>query len=102
MTASPLTDAVLESLRRIDEIKDPLFRDQCFMRISHELHRLRTAHHPERAELYAANGAEEIGVLRNNICVLEDRIMLSGAGDDAINEALTVAEEHAHALRDQI
>jgi len=102
MTASPLTDAVLELLRRIDEIEDDVFRAECFGRIKAEIHRLQARRHPERQDLDALDAEEKVHVLRNSVVTLEDKIMLSGATDDQINEALTVAEEHAHALRAQI
>lgn len=102
MTASPLTDAVLELLRRIDEIEDDVFRAECFGRIKAEIHRLQAHRQPERADIDTLDAAEKVRLLRNSVVTLEDKIALSGATDDEINEALTVAEEHAHALREQI
>lgn len=102
MTASPFTDSIIVALHKLDEIQNDVFRAECFGRIKAEIHRLQAHRQPERADIDTLDAAEKVRLLRNSVVTLEDKIALSGATDDEINEALTVAEEHAHALREQI
>ena len=102
MTTSPFTDSIIVALHKLDEIQNDVFRAECYGRVKAEIHRLQSQRHPERQDLDALDAEERVRFMRNSVVTLEDRIMLSGATDDEINEALTVAEEHAHALREQI
>jgi len=98
MTTSPLTDAVLEGLRRIAEIEDPIYGQQCLGKIAHELHRLRYPTHA--GVIDALDAAEALTQLWNNVRVLEERMMtVDSATGDQINEALANVERHAHELR---
>jgi DNA relaxase NicK len=102
MTTSPLTDSIIVALHKLDEIHNDVFRAECYGRIKAEIHRLQAQRQPERKDMDALDAEEKVHMLRNSVVTLEDRIAQSGADDDEINQALTVAEEHAHALRAQI